>query len=146
MGSITEVWKNSLEWQKYFDFLDNFTPEGTDSTGEPMKLSRYAKFLQLYVQLHYKELELRKSQMKNESELKQMIFAIKNDPEGYFDTERCIRCIDKGIRTQIMKNLADLKKGLVQPGVWIYQPAYSPVLDKLNYMLGFYHASQNKNI
>ena len=78
MGSITEVWKNSLEWQKYFDFLDNFTPEGTDSTGEPMKLSRYAKFLQLYVQLHYKELELRKSQMKNESELKQMIFAIKN--------------------------------------------------------------------
>ena len=145
MGSITEVWKNSLEWQKYYDFLDNFTPEGTDSAGEPMKLSRYAKFLQLYVQLHYKELEIRKSGQ-NVDILKTMIFVLKNDPEGFFDTERCLKCIDKGIRTKIMKNLSDLKKGLVEPGVWIYEPAYSPVLDKLNYMLGFYHAATNKNI
>ena len=144
MGSITEVWKNSAQWEKYYEFLDNFEPEGIDSAGEPMKLSRYAKFLQLYVQLHYKELEIR-NQNKNDNELKNMILAIKTDSEGYFDTERCMKCIDAGVRSQIMANLLDLKKGRVQPGVWIYQPAYSPVLDKLNYMLGFYHASNKTN-
>ena len=143
MGSITEVWKNKPQWDKFYDFLDKFEPEGIDSAGEPMKLSRYAKFLEHYVQLHYKELEIRK-QNKNENELKNMILALKIDSEGYFDTERCMKCIDTGVRNQIMTNLLDLKKGRVQPGVWIYQPAYSPVLDKLNYMLGFYHAS-NKN-
>ena len=103
MGSITEVWKNKVEWDKFYEFLDNFEPEGIDSTGEPMKLSRYAKFLEFYVQLHYKEFEFRK-QSKNENELKRMILAIKSDPEGYFDTERCLKCIDTGIRNQIMTN------------------------------------------
>ena len=64
-----------------------------------------------------------------------------NDPEGFFDTERCLGCIDAGQRREIIKNLRDLKKGLVPPGASIYQPAYSPVLDKLNHMLGFYHTS-----
>ena len=58
MGSITEVWKNAIEWQKFFDYLDNQN-EGMDSSGIPLKLSRYAKFLSLYVNLHYKEVQLK---------------------------------------------------------------------------------------
>ena len=58
MGSITEVWKNSGEWKKFTDFLDTSEPEGYDSSGVPMKLSRYAVFLQIYVNLYYKEKEL----------------------------------------------------------------------------------------
>ena len=65
--------------------------------------------------------------------------------QGFFDTERCLSCIDAGQRREIIKNLRDLKKGLVKPGVWIYQPAYSPVLDKLNHLLGFYHTSNFAN-
>ena len=59
MGSITEVWKNGLEWQKFFDYLDKQPPEGVDSSGIPLKLSRYAKFLSFYVNLHYKEVQLK---------------------------------------------------------------------------------------
>ena len=58
MGSITEVWKNSSEWKKFTNFLDTSEPEGYDSSGVPMKLSRYAIFLQIYVNLYYKEKEL----------------------------------------------------------------------------------------
>ena len=58
MGSITEVWKNSSEWNKFTNFLDTSEPEGYDSSGVPMKLSRYAVFLQIYVNLYYKEKEL----------------------------------------------------------------------------------------
>ena len=58
MGSITEVWKNSSEWKKFTNFLDTSEPEGIDSSGVPMKLSRYAVFLQIYVNLYYKEKEL----------------------------------------------------------------------------------------
>ena len=62
MGSITEVWKNGLEWQKFIDYLDKQPPEGVDSCGVPLKLSRYAKFLSLYVNLHYKEIQLKSSE------------------------------------------------------------------------------------
>ena len=62
MGSITEVWKNGLEWQKFIDYLDKQPPEGVDSSGVPLKLSRYAKFLSLYVNLHYKEIQLKSSE------------------------------------------------------------------------------------
>ena len=62
MGSITEVWKNGLEWQKFIDYLDKQPPEGVDSNGVPLKLSRYAKFLSLYVNLHYKEIQLKSSE------------------------------------------------------------------------------------
>ena len=62
MGSITEVWKNGLEWQKFIDYLDKQPSEGVDSSGVPLKLSRYAKFLSLYVNLHYKEIQLKSSE------------------------------------------------------------------------------------
>ena len=76
-----------------------------------------------------------------DSVLRKLTEDIMNDPEGFFDTERCLACIDAGQRKEIIKKFRDLKKGLVKPGVWIYQPAYSPVLDKLNHLLGFYHTS-----
>ena len=42
--------------------LDKQPPEGVDSSGVPLKLSRYAKFLSLYVNLHYKEIQLKSSE------------------------------------------------------------------------------------
>ena len=63
--------------------------------------------------------------------------------EGYFDVERCLRCIDTGIRSEILQNIKLLKNGQIEPGSWIYQPVYSKVLDKLNNLLGSYHALKN---
>ena len=84
MGSITEVWKNGIEWQKFFDYLDKQPPEGVDSSGIPLKLSRYAKFLSLYVNLHYKEVQLKSEQQKKTNVdvvLKKLTEDIVNDPE-----------------------------------------------------------------
>ena len=140
MGSITEVWKSTHEWKKFYTWLDHSPPEGLDSSNVPMKLSRYAKFLSLFVQLHCKEKELIEQGSKNANQiLMDRIEAIHQDPEGFFDTERCLRCIDAGVRKQVMDNLKQVRKSQADPGVWVYQPAYSPVLDKLNHLLGFYH-------
>ena len=84
MGSITEVWKNGNEWQKFFDYLDKQPPEGVDSSGNPLKLSRYAKFLSLYVNLHYKEVQLKSEQQKKTNidvVLKKLTEDIVNDAE-----------------------------------------------------------------
>ena len=64
MGSITEVWKNPKEWKKFYEYLNTSEPEGYDSSGVPMKLSRYADFLTLYVNLYFKEKELKEQQGK----------------------------------------------------------------------------------
>jgi len=140
MGSITEVWKNSGEWKKFTNFLDTSEPEGIDSAGVPMKLSRYAVFLQIYVNLYYKEKEL--LELHNGQDiLTKLIWEIKNHPEGFLDSERCLKCVDAGKRNEVLKNLKMLKQGKIsEPGIWIYQPMYSAVLDKLNYLLGHYHA------
>lgn len=138
MGSITEVWKNGHEWSKYVQFLDKCQPEGYDSANQPLKMSRYAKFLQLYVQLHYQEMQL-KSDPRSSEILKSLVYELKN--EGFFDAETCLSCIDAGQRDQIMVNFKNVKKGSAKAGAWVFQPAYSPVLDKLNSMLGIYYKS-----
>ena len=50
LGSISEVWREKDRWDKFVKYLDPLS-EGDDSDGEPMSLSRYARFLELYVKL-----------------------------------------------------------------------------------------------
>ena len=142
MGSITEIWKNTAEWEKFCHFLDTSEPEGYDSSGIPMKLSRYAAFLKDYVNLYYEEKQISETHG-DRSTLTQDILAIKAHSEGFLDVERCLKCIDTGIRSEIIQNIKLLKSGNVEAGSWIYQPVYSKVLDKLNYLLGSYHALRN---
>ena len=49
LGSITEVWSSRDQWLKYCQYLDKMTPEGYDSEGVPIKLSRYAIFLKVCI-------------------------------------------------------------------------------------------------
>ena len=51
LGSISEVWREKIRWDKYVEFLETMS-EGEDSNGRKLSLSRYAKFLELYVKLH----------------------------------------------------------------------------------------------
>jgi len=81
LGSITEIWKSGVEWTKYHQYLDTMEPEGLDSEGEPMKLSRYAHFLRLYVDLYHQEKVLmEKSDPKANEILKKSVLDIKSDP------------------------------------------------------------------
>ena len=45
-------------------------PEGVDSEGVPMKLSRYALFLEMYVHLHYSEKHLREETLDPQADQK----------------------------------------------------------------------------
>lgn len=75
LGSITEIWKIKSEWLKYCEFLDTMEPEGQDSDGHAMRLSRYALFLKLYVDLHHREKFLREetNDPNADKELKKMV-------------------------------------------------------------------------
>ena len=103
--------------------------------------SRYARFLKLYVDLYHREKYLREERMdpNADRELKEMVMNIKTDPEDYFGVERCLKCIDAGVRKEVIENVKKVKKGQSQPGAWVYQPAYPIVLDKLNNFLGTYN-------
>ena len=63
--------------------------------------------------------------------------------EDFFGIERCLRCIDKGMRGQVLSNLRRVRDDGVPAGTWVYQPVYPRVLDKLNELLGHF---QNDNI
>ncbi len=55
LGSLTEVWKQRSEWNRFVAFLEAAEGEGEDSDGRKMSLTRYAKFLELYVRLDQAE-------------------------------------------------------------------------------------------
>ena len=64
---------------------------------------------------------------------------IRQHEEDFFGAERCLRCIDRAMRKEVLGNVKQVKDGKEKGGKWVYQPVYSPVLDKLNDMLGSYH-------
>jgi len=134
LGSISEVWREKDRWDKFVEYLVPLS-EGDDSDGKPMSLSRYARFLELYVKLD----QLEEKEGTSEEELKAFVKHIKEHEEDFFGTERCLRCIDKAMRTQVLKNVKLVKDGKMKGGKLVYQPIYSSVLDKLNELLGSYH-------
>lgn len=109
--------------------------EGEDSEGRAMTLGRYARFLELYVRLDQAE----RVENKTQDELRSLVLAIKEDEEDFFGVERHLRCIDGGMRKQVLENVRRVRKGEKCGGTWVYQPAYPRVLDKLNEMLGTYN-------
>ena len=72
-------------------------------------------------------------------ELKAFVLHIREHEEDFFGDDRCLRCIDKAMRKEVLRNIKQVKEGKARGGKLVYQPAYSPVLDKLNELLGSYH-------
>ena len=75
LGTITAIWKSKSEWLNFCQYLDTMEPEGMDSDGQPIKLSRYARFLKLYVDLYHKEKQLQEENIdcRANEELKIMV-------------------------------------------------------------------------
>ena len=80
----------------------------------------------------------------NPSQIRRLTLSIRDHEEDFFGTERCLRCIDRGMRKQVMENSRRVKKGEVKGGTWVFQPVYPRVVDKLNQLLGSYNASSVK--
>ena len=137
LGSLTDTWKKREQWEKFNNFLANMD-EGEDSDGVKMNLDRYARFLELYVRLDHAE----RVECKDDSELRRLVLAIREHKEDFFGTERCLRCIDSGMRRQVLENLRKVKKNEVKAGTWVYQPVYPRVLDKLNELVGVFNNKQ----
>ena len=72
-------------------------------------------------------------------EVNAFIMHIRQHKEDFLGPERCLRCIDKAMRKEVLGNIRQVKEGKMKGGKWVYQPIYSPVLDKLNDLLGSYH-------
>lgn len=134
-GTLTDYWKDANSWAKFTSYLEKMD-EGTDSDGRPMSLARYALFLELYVALDQAE----RVEARPESELKDMVLSIRDHQEDFFGIERCLRCIDKGMRSQVLTNLKKVSQDEIAAGTWIYQPVYPRVLDKINELTGHYHS------
>ena len=66
--------------------------------------------------------------------------SFRDHEEDFFGIERCLRCIDRGMRAQVMENIRRVKAREVKPGTWVYQPVYPRVVDRLNELLGAYNA------
>ena len=75
----------------------------------------------------------------NDDELKEVVLHIFQHDVEFFGAEWCLRCSEKAARTEILKNIKLVREGKMKGGKLVYQPAYSPVLDKLNELLGSYH-------
>jgi len=137
-GTISDTWRDAASWQSFTAHLA-LTGEGLDSENRQMSFLRYAIFLELYVELDQAE----RVQKRPEPELKALVLGIRDHEEDFFGMERCLRCIDKGMRGQVLSNLRRVNKDGVPAGSWVYQPVYPRVLDKLNELLGHF---QNDNI
>ena len=79
-------------------------------------------------------------------EINAFVLYIKQHEDDFFGAERCLRCIDKAMRKQVLENVKQVRQSQGKPaadrvrgGKWVYQPVYPSVLDKLNELLGSYH-------
>ncbi len=77
-------------------------------------------------------------------QIRQLTLSISKHEEDFFGTERCLRCIDRGMRSQVLDNVRRVRKGETKGGTWVYQPVYPRVVDKLNDLLGPYNVSKKK--
>ncbi|CAB4066585.1 unnamed protein product [Lepeophtheirus salmonis] len=134
LGSLTETWRNCHQWEKFKSYLRTLN-EGIDSDGKPLSLERYAIFIELYSSLDSAE---RHKKLKPEA-LKQIIKDIRCHPLDFYGRERCLKCIDAGMRSAILRDVKRVLSNELEPGLWVYQPAYYRVLDKLNDLVGAFH-------
>ena len=92
---MSEVWSSPKKWEKYKQYLATIS-EGEDSDGQPLTMARYATFLELYARLDF---EYRRGAAGNEL-AKIVLEEIAGNKEGFLDRERCLRCVDSGMRKE----------------------------------------------
>lgn len=78
-------------------------------------------------------------------QIRQLTLSIASHEEDFLGMERCLQCIDRGMRSQVMDNLRRVRRGEVKGGTWVYQPVYPRVVDALNGMLGTYHEANKRD-
>jgi len=131
-----------LKWEKYKQYLATIS-EGEDSDGKPLTMARYATFLELYARLDY---EYRRGTAVEEL-AKIVLEDIAGNKEGFFDRERCLRCVDSGMRREVLLRIEKVRRVREEAGPQVFILVYPRVVDKLGELLGTFQnilISQNK--
>jgi len=135
LGSIEEVWQDRARWAEFRIYLANIN-ENNDSDDRPILADRYAVFLELYADLDAAE-------RRNAATPEKLVLfnKIHQHDEMFFGRERCLKCIDAGKRSQVLKDIKSVKNKEKEPGTIILANVYSRVIDKLGELLGNYQNS-----
>ena len=130
--SLSEI-KRSPRWPEFVSWLRAQEAEGEDEEGRPLTLDRYAKFSELVTIL-----ETRHSQQPGTQAVREAFLEIVNHEEKFFGKYRCLKCVDAGLRTAIMKEARDVKAGTSFPSLDVLMVINQRVEDKLSELLATY--------
>eukprot|EP00091_Calanus_sinicus_P000847 TRINITY_DN10803_c0_g1_i2.p1 TRINITY_DN10803_c0_g1~~TRINITY_DN10803_c0_g1_i2.p1 ORF type:complete len:182 (-),score=58.95 TRINITY_DN10803_c0_g1_i2:143-688(-) len=131
LGSLSEVWSMPEQWVIFKQYLTTLS-EGEDSEGNPLSMVRYATFLELYARL---DMEYNSGAYRDR--LVEMIDEIAEHEEQFLGRERCLRCLDSGMRREVLENIKMVKAG-GEAGPTVFIVIYPRVVEKLEEMLGNY--------
>ena len=107
--------------------------EGEDSEGNPLSMVRYATFLDLYARL-----DLEYNSGAHRDRLVQLVDEIAEHEEQFLGRERCLRCIDSGMRREVLNNIKMAKASSEKAGPTVFILIYPRVVEKLEEILGNY--------
>ena len=130
--SLSEI-KRSSKWTEFVSWLRTQEAEGEDEDGRPLTLERYAKFSELVTIL-----ETRHSQQPGTQAVREAFLEIVNHEEKFFGKYRCLKCVDAGLRTAIMKEARGVKAGTSFPSLDVLMVINQRVEDKLSELLATY--------
>lgn len=135
LGTLTQTWKNRAEWMRFKAYLDGLD-EGLDSMDRPMSLGRYGLFLELLVDLDQAD----RVHKRSNEDIRSLVMQIRYHPEDFFGMERCLSCIEMGMRQKVLANCKEVEEsGTLRGGIWVFEPVYQRVLDELDIFLGSYN-------
>ena len=127
VDNLGSLWKNPEKWSLFKSWLRDQS-EGEDSDGVPLSLERYAVFIELFVALGNA----------GDDGGHEAFMDIVNHNEKFLGNERCLKCVDAGVRKSVMSDIKKVKQGTMKASPQVFAPIYQKVVDRLIELLGTY--------
>ena len=93
--------------------------------GRELSMKRYSSWLECFTKIAQEESNAKK-------------FDLILEMEEYLDREIGLKCLDSGLRKEVVRNIKAVKEGSMQPGTDVFVVMYERVLERLRELLGNY--------
>ena len=130
--SLSEL-RRSTKWTSFKTWLAAQEAEGEDDCGRPLSLERYATFSELFTSL-----ETRHAQQPGTQAVREAFLNIVNHEEKFFGKYRCLKCVDIGMRSTILKETRNVKAGTTSASPDLLAAVNQRVEDRLSELLASY--------
>ena len=130
--SLSEL-RRSTKWTSFKTWLAAQEAEGEDDCGRPLSLERYATFSELFTSL-----ETRHAQQPGTQAVREAFLNIVNHEEKFFGKYRCLKCVDIGMRSTILKETRNVKAGTTSASPDLLAAVNQRVEDRLSDLLASY--------